>query len=102
MDNGSRRCSRDRCDDCGIMSDRTKLRLVYAAQIVLACALMLFWFWWAPGGRAGKNQAGPWPACKKGGWSDNFPEMAVMAGLLLGCFWTEWLKTRIARRMRQR
>lgn len=81
------------------MSDRAMLRIVYLVQIVFACALMLHWFVWAPGGRAGKNTEDPWPIFKKGGWADNIGEIATQLGLLFACLWTEWLKNQISRRI---
>jgi hypothetical protein len=81
------------------MSDRTKLIVVYAVQIVLACSLMLHWFWWAPFGRAGKNPGDPWPIYREGGFWDNLDEHATQLALIAGCLWTERLKLRISRRM---
>jgi hypothetical protein len=81
------------------MSDRTKLILVYAAQIILACTLMLHWFAWHPWGRAGKNPGDPWPAYRHGGFKDNLDDHAIQLALIGGCLWTERLKLRISRRM---
>jgi hypothetical protein len=80
-------------------SDRAKLVFVYALQVVLACALMVHWFWWAPGGRAGPNPDDPWPVYRQGGFKDNIGQHAIQLALVGGCLWTERLKIRIARRM---